>query len=400
MGMNYISIPGLGGVVQVGMNADFDPRIPYKETRSWDADKREATYQLADRKGMTNLTILAHLLFPDHTWKATSDEKTWHVSRNYTQTVRGTFTNIAQADGTLMFSDIGPIQLQGEPDFPGDAIQRAQESLFRYISGAALISASNNPGIAVIRIKLALGSSDGHSFTFEEEHKDAEWKVGGEVGKDGGKSDPKEAGVGDWVKDRVLGPAKRVLDTVRSLSGKVGGEYTSGSDTRKLGRQWTPAPFLVQPEWTLSLILPEPKPKPQPATGLTWHKVYYLTGQSEILSVKDKDWDKVATKENQIRALQRFLNTYQATVADRDFKYLEEIELIGHASGLGDTGGNVTLSDKRAKDVKKFIQMSYQGIIPDDKLKKIRAEGAPPEASNKDNNPEDRRVDVHLFFKK
>lgn len=154
--------------------------------------------------------------------------------------------------------------------------------------------------------------------------------------------------------------------------------------------------------FTVAIVVPriEVKAPPPPPSRLMSHKVYYPTGQFELLRIRDKDWDKVAGKKNQIHALQQFLNSYQATAVDRDFKYLDEIELIGHASGLGDTGPNVTLSDNRAQDVKKFIQRSYQGIIPDDKLKKIRAEGEPHNVSNKDNNPEDRRVDIHLHFKK
>jgi outer membrane protein OmpA-like peptidoglycan-associated protein len=373
--MQMIYIPGLDGTIQVYMSAWFDPG-PGEIDFSGGFD---ATHKLADQKRTTNLKIQVQMIFPTHTWRATG-----HKSQAYSEFVHGKFSNIEQTDGKLIFSNTEVmIQALGPPSPPG-----AHQSLFRYLEGKAWLSASNNPGIAVVKIRLVLGSPDVYVKSWEETHEDAQWKV--EVGKDGAK----EAGVGSWVKDRILGPGKVVIDTIRKFSGKV--ERSGAVDKRTTGMQFTPGQLSVQPEWILSLVLPELKPPPQPVTHFMRHKVYFLTGKSDLNGVNN-DPRKFPDQQDQIKSLQRFLDSYQARFADRDFKYLESIELIGHASGLGDTGGNLTLSESRANYVKQLIWMTNRINIPEEKIK---ARGKPYAAGDKDNNPEDRRVDVQLFARK
>jgi outer membrane protein OmpA-like peptidoglycan-associated protein len=66
--------------------------------------------------------------------------------------------------------------------------------------------------------------------------------------------------------------------------------------------------------------------------------------------------------------------------------------VAGHASGLGDTRDNVTLSEARAKYVAELLSTLYHIQIPKNK---ITPKGEPRKKGNdKDNNPNDRRADV------
>lgn len=373
-----ILIPGLGGTIQVGMSAWFDPGPGETEFQNGFDD----TVKLPDRTLTTTLKIQAAMIFPTHTWPPTG-----HTSKGYSYYVHGRFSNIEQRDEKLVFANTEvAMQALGAPSPPG-----AEQSLFRFIDGKAWLSASNNPRVCVVKIKLVLGSQDVYVMSWEESHQDAQWSV--EVGKEGGK-DANEAGVGGWVKDRIVGPAGKVIDVIRSLTGKIG--RSGAVDTSTRGTQFTPGQLSAQPEWTWSLVLPEPKPKPQPALSLAWHKVYFLTGKADLLGANN-DPGKFPDKQDQIKALQIFMDGVQAKFGG-SFKYLESIELLGHASGLGDTGKNLGLSLARANYVKKLIWDIYKVQIP---MEKIFAKGEPLTAGNdKDNTPEDRRVDVNVFIRK
>jgi outer membrane protein OmpA-like peptidoglycan-associated protein len=76
---------------------------------------------------------------------------------------------------------------------------------------------------------------------------------------------------------------------------------------------------------------------------------------------------------------------------------IEKIVLKGQASGKGDTALNLNLSKDRANYVKQFIWDRYKKDIPD---LNIFPEGEPLDANDQDDDPEERRVDVIVYFRK
>src|SRR5258706_292602 len=85
-----------------------------------------------------------------------------------------------------------PDIVKGRPThigYPGDMTPGGpDESIFRYLEGKAWLSAdAKNPRIGVIKIKLVLGSQDVYVTSWGENTQGAQWKFGGEGGKDGSK---------------------------------------------------------------------------------------------------------------------------------------------------------------------------------------------------------------------
>jgi outer membrane protein OmpA-like peptidoglycan-associated protein len=70
------------------------------------------------------------------------------------------------------------------------------------------------------------------------------------------------------------------------------------------------------------------------------------------------------------------------------------IEVVGHASRLGDTEPNITLSEGRAKYIADLLKRLYKVKIPDDNIK-FRGEPI-EEGNNRDNSWKDRVVWVTI----
>jgi outer membrane protein OmpA-like peptidoglycan-associated protein len=382
-----VYIPGLNGTIQVVVRAWFDPNIAKESgADAWaDPDEYFATYNLVDRNTTTDLKIHAWIYFPNHTWqpRGSRPKEDKIESTSYFEVVRGKFTNVKMEDGNLL-SDEGPISLQGRPQNWGDYSTGGPEaSIFRYIDGKAVLSAdAKNPRIKVIKIKLVLGSQDVVVTSWGVNEQDAQWKFGGEGGKGGSGADG--AGAQDYL--------KKVIDIVKQVNFKVDFERAGAVTTNTRGMQYTPGQLSAQPEWTLSLVLPERKPRPQPITvpatlGAAYTKIYFVTGKSD-LSGRNNDPSQFPNKKDQLKELYSSLDALPR-------KRITKIELYGHASGLGDTDRNDKLSLDRALYVKQKIVDRYRIEIKDSD---VFAKGEPIKTAKEDNNPEDRRVDIVVTY--
>src|SRR5262249_12697981 len=154
------------------------------------------------------------------------------------QWATGTFNNIVLADGALTFSDT-QIALQGEPviGHPSSALNR-----FRYIDGTAWVSASNNPRIPVIKIKVTVGSQDVDVIAKAATTTDPSWKEAFEVG--GG---AKPGGLVGWVPFKLVD-----VDVKLGVKIERSGEVTARGTTRTT----TVGQLAQQKVWTLSLLVP------------------------------------------------------------------------------------------------------------------------------------------------
>jgi hypothetical protein len=353
----FITIPALyGPAIQVDMIPTFEPDIQAPYTDSNNGYHR--TYKMPGGKATTNLKITALIRFPNYTWKETGQ-----TSIAYFQRVSTTFTDLELADGNLTFID-QVLPLQSELL---QIIHPAyfEKTLFRFIDGRARLSASNNPRILVVTIKLILGSPDVYVLSTAKSVTPPVSKTSYEAG----------------------GEAKIPFGMAVKLG--VKGETTSEVTTRTNGLSRTVEHLSQEREWTIFLQLPEPKPHGVVPRAPMWHYVYFLTGRKNLKGPNEGN-DPSKFPDHQFKLLQAFMQAIEQNIG---FKDILNIELVGHASGLGDSNGNFKLSQQRAEEVKTIL--SGMTKVPID----TSARGAPPEKNNKDNNPQDRRVDVTVNFR-
>jgi outer membrane protein OmpA-like peptidoglycan-associated protein len=309
------------------------------------------------------------LVFPNY-----YDKEEDATKLTYNQFVTGTFNNIVQADGQLAFSDT-QVSLQGEPVFIGP---NSQLNKLRYIDGTAWVSASNNPRIPEIKIKLSVGSQDVEVVSQTKTVTDPSWKESFEGG--GG---IKPGGVVGWVVSKFVN-----IDVKLGVKFERSGEVKSGARTRTM----TAGQLSQQRVWTLSLLLPEPKAPPPPPGpfGLPEpYKVYFETGKSNA----DHYRSPLTRGMDQIKGLQEYMNAIDKSYG---LDNIDSATVLGYASGLGDTRGNIDLSLNRARYVADLLSKLYYVQIPPSK---IISRGEPIMANDKDNNPEERRAELSVKIK-
>lgn len=387
----------MGANIHVLVIPKFNPDIAPWTAREFPFDTDYySTLELGNKPWKTNLKIEVIIMFPPMVLTIDGQKI---ASIPYQETWSCSFTNITHNDGKLDFSDIGPLKFNLMSRINALPDNSPEKYLYRLLDGSAVVSASNNPKIPVIKIKLVLGSSDVFVTDMRVESKNAEWKTSTEFGKGGGKSDnggnePNREGILDYIWDFVTWGPKKVLDVVRDVEFKVSYETSGGGGSRQTGLSRTYGKLSEQPEWTLSLELPEPKPNPQPIQPIpasTAHKVYFLTGKKDLIGPNNIP-NKFPNNKDQIQSLKEFMNGIKGKFG---YKNISKIECVGHASGLGDSAGNLTLGNQRAIYVKeKLIELNSE--IP---VGIISSEGAPLGKSNKDDDPNDRRVEINVHIK-
>jgi outer membrane protein OmpA-like peptidoglycan-associated protein len=348
-----IFIPGLKNSVSVTVGGAFDPD---GENVPLGFKGNVAKVAVSDKKRRTRLWIKIVMSFPPDYNKERD-----FTSKHYWHIVDGAFEDIDQADGKLLFSD-GEIKLDG-PAAPPEA---PADSLFRFIDATAWLSKGDNPRVTVVKVKLSVGSPEVYVLSHTDNYTEPVWKTGGGGGFD-------------------LGPE----DIPIKLDGKW--ERTGRTDSHSDGTSLTVAQLSAQPVFTIFLELPEPKPVPPPPGpfGLPEpYTFYFETGKSNADNYRSPlsgSWD-------QIKGLQMYLD-------DIDKQYgldnIDSAEVTGYASGLGDTRGNLNLSADRARYVVDLIS-TLRINIPRTKLV---PKGEPINASDKDDNPHDRRAELLVRIK-
>ncbi len=394
-----VYIAGLEGTVLVDVIANFEPSIGLSPA-TFDRTAFYDELDLPNIKTTTALHIIVQIQFPYAKSSKFRDENDDPVeSGPYVVTAHGLFMHIELEDGTIAFTnDEAPIQVQFSTRnmFYGS-------SLFSFISGRAYLAVSaQNPRAAFIKVKLVLGSQDVYVKNWSTTKQEPTWKQTVTVKKEPnqGKDDDDDGELDKVI--RMINPAKRIIDFLdREMSGEVAFERSGQVDSNSKGGQVTPGQLFEQPEWTLVLIMPKPKPKPKPVTmpatyGWTSEMVFFLTGQSDWYGAHN-DPTKMANKENQVNRLKKLLASIPK---DR----VKKIDLIGHASGLGDSQGNTDLSLRRANFVKgeitKYFGVDYSARKDDkgEDVMIIEAHGAPVDAKSTDNDPQDRNVEIQITY--
>jgi len=257
--------------------------------------------------------------------------------------------------------------VQGEPL---DRVAQ-QRSPFRFIEGKAWISATNDPKFVAVKIALVLGSSDVLVESWEKSSEDAQWTIG--------------IGGGD---KNASANAAGLIDKIIKWIPKPTIERQGGKTTDTTGGSRTVGDLSQKREWMMLLKLPERKPKPQPVIyreGFMF-PVYFDTNKKEVGMYREpkKNTDQL---KDLMRAMDEQLAKYGAD-------NITGIEVVGHASRLGDTEPNITLSEGRAKYVADLLKRVYKVKIPDENIK---FRGEPIEEGNdKDNSWKDRVVWVSI----
>jgi outer membrane protein OmpA-like peptidoglycan-associated protein len=355
-----IVIPALKNSISVTVGGAFDPDGEHVALE-FKGGGMDSKVRVSDRKRRTKLWIKAVLSFPPQYDKATDQ-----TSKHYWQIVEGVFDDIDQVNGQLLFSNT-EVKLQGDP-LPPEA---ASESQFRFIDGVAWLSQGNNPRVMVVKIKLTLGSPDVVVVSTTSNTTDPVWKEGGEGGP---------SGKIEW------GP----IDVDVKLGLKW--ERTGQTDSNGKGRTTTVGQLSAQPVWTIYLELPEQKPTPPPPGpfGLPEpYKVYFETGKNNA----DRYRSPLSGMMDQIKGLQEYMNDIDKAYG---LENIESASVIGYASGLGDTRGNINLSAARAQYVAELLNTLYHVEIP---RYKITPRGEPINAGDKDDTPEDRRAELMVRIK-
>jgi outer membrane protein OmpA-like peptidoglycan-associated protein len=360
-----IHIPGLKGQVQASVLAvlgDLKTEFP---------DGYDATFKLPNRKLTTKLFIGAGLVFPSD---YDPEEEEWHIS--YSQWVSGTFNNIVLADGVLTFSDT-QITLQGEPAFghPSSTSNR-----FRYIDGTAWVSASNNPRIPVIKIKLTVGSQDVDVIAKAVTTTDPSWKESFELG--GG---VKPGGLVGWVVSKFV-----------DIDVKVGVKFERSGEVKTHGttRTTTVGQLFQQRVWTLSLQMPDLPAPPGPFGLPEPYKVYFDTGKSNA----DNYRSPLNGMMDQIKGLRDYMDAIDKAYG---LENIQSATVAGYASGLGDLGPNgsrpnINLSLDRARYVAELLSTLYHVEIP---RNKVTPKGSPINSTGKDNKAQDRRAELSVMIR-
>src|SRR5262249_12689860 len=141
----------------------------------------------------------------------------------------------------------------------------------RYIDGRAWLVTPNDSDVAIVRIKLVLGTQDVYVRN---------WSVGNEDGQttttwnnDGGGGGNDEASIGGLIKEFTKEVLKKLIPKV---------EHTGEKKSSTTGGQLTYGQMWAEPEWTLALVMPERQPPPPPPGpfGLEPYTVYFDTGKS------------------------------------------------------------------------------------------------------------------------
>jgi outer membrane protein OmpA-like peptidoglycan-associated protein len=363
-----IFIPGLRDSVKVKVEAIFGAGPDVMKT-SFDNGLNE-TFKLAEKKRQSRLVIVAQMMFPH-----CRDDQGGGWFAGYPQVVTGVFDNIIESDGNLQFSDT-QISLQGEPIYvPPNSLSNP----FRYIDGTAWVSGSANPRIPVIKIKLTIGSQDVIVTSRTVSTTDATSKTtkGGKTSFDPKDILPKD--IQEWIPLKVVDIDVKVerADPINARS---------STSTRTLGQLWQ------QRVWTLSLQLPEikpPAPPPGPFGLPEPFTFYFETGKSNA----DRYRSPLSGMSDQIKGLQEYLEAIDKTYK---LENIDSIAVIGYASGLGDTINNIHLSTDRANYVANLLSTLNIYKVPPNK---ITPKGERINASDKDDNPRDRRAELRVTVK-
>jgi outer membrane protein OmpA-like peptidoglycan-associated protein len=261
----------------------------------------------------------------------------------------------------------------------GESLNRTaqQRSPFRFIEGKAWLSATNDPGYVAVKISMVLGSADVWVESWEKSEEAATWTIG--VGFGGGENKASAAGIGETI-DKIIKWLPK--PTIERQSGKT-------TDTK--GRSRTVGQLSQTREWLMLLKLPEqkkPKPRPKPMVfkeGFVF-PVYFDTNKKEV-----GNYLEPKKKTDQIKDLMRVMDEQLAKYGAEN---ITGIEVVGHASRLGDTEPNLTLSEGRARYIADLLKRIYKVKIPEEN---IRFRGEPvEEGSNKDNSWQDRVVWVTI----
>jgi outer membrane protein OmpA-like peptidoglycan-associated protein len=356
-----INIPGLKGPINVELGVTFgDVGKMRVENFPDDQTPYDSSLTLPPGNQNTQLKVEGMLYFPALDGKGGKDSKNM-----YQQPVYAVFPLIIQNDEIR--SIVTEKLLQGEP-FDRAAQER---SPFRFIEGKAWLSATNNPRYVALKIAMVLGSSDVLVESWETSSEEATWTIG--VGGDEKKASSTAGGIIDKVVKWIPKP------TIERHGGKT--TDTKGG-TRTIGQ------LSQTREWTMLLELPEPKPKPKPIIyreGFTF-PVYFDTNKKEV-----GNYLEPTKKTDQIKDLMRVMDEQ---IAKYGVENITEIEVKGHASRLGDTEPNITLSEGRARYIADLLNRLYKVKIPD---ANITFRGEPIEPGNdKDNSWKDRVVWVSI----
>ncbi|MGO4513829.1 OmpA family protein [Bradyrhizobium sp. 2TAF36] len=366
MAQQFINIPGLKGPIGVALSVlvgvgrkerfeDFpDDETPMDSSLTVPTQFWDYLRGLPAGHADTLLSVQAMLYFPSLDGKGARDGKNM-----YQQHVRADFPFIFQNDEVRFL--VTEKLLQGEP-FNRAAQQR---SPFRFIEGKAWLSATNDPRYVAVKTSMVLGSADVLVESWETTKEDATWKVG--VSKESA------AGIIDKIIKWIPKP------TVERESGKT-------TDTR--GGTRTVGDLAQKREWTMLLNLPEQKPKPESViyNESYKHPVYFDTNKREV-----GNYHEPKNKMDQIKDLMRVMD---AQILKYGAENITGIEVVGHASRLGDTEPNITLSEGRAKYVADLLKRLYKVKIPDENIK-FRGEPV-DEGNDKDNSWKDRVVWVTI----
>jgi outer membrane protein OmpA-like peptidoglycan-associated protein len=366
-----INIPGLKGPIQVELSVTFgdlnkmrvedfpDDLTPYDSSLTLPLRLWDYLRGLPAGKDNIQLKVEGMLSFPALDGKGGQDSKNM-----YQQHVYAAFPLIIQNEeiGFLATEKL----LQGEP-FDRAAQQR---SPFRFIEGKAWLSAANKPRYVAVKIAMVLGSSDVLVESWEKSSEEATWTIG--VGGD----------------KKASSTAGGIIDKIVKWIPKPTIERQGGKTTDTKGGSRTIGQLSQTREWTMVLQLPEPKPKPKPIVyreGFL-HPVYFDTNKKEV-----GNYLEPTKKTDQLKDLMRVMDEQ---IAKYGAENITGIEVKGHASRLGDTEPNITLSEGRAKYIADLLKRLYKVKIPDEN---ITFRGEPIESGNdKDNSWKDRVVWVSI----
>lgn len=362
-----INIPGLQGPigVDVGVLHTGSGKNRFEDFPD-DADPYDANAPLRMPEGdqRAEIKVEAMLHFPPQ------DGEGNHKPDNaYSRHVYATLPFIIQGDSVQF--------LATEKVLAGEAFDPRAESRspFRLIEGKVYLSATQSPRHYLVRIWMLLGSPDGVTNTWETAEEEATWTV---------TFDNKDAN-----KAGVIDKFGRIFDKVRKMIPSVSAERNEAKVTQTKGGSRTIGQMAVPREWTLQLEMPEPRKPPKPPKPMVFREgqllpVYFDTNKAEIGHYLEPRY-----KTDQIKGLIRFVDE---AIAKYGIENINSIEVVGHASRLGDTMANITLSSARAKFVADFLKDYFRKLktkIPDDN---INHRGEPVDEGNDKQNPWQDRV--------
>jgi outer membrane protein OmpA-like peptidoglycan-associated protein len=279
--------------------------------------------------------------------------------------------NIAGVDGSLKFSNL-------ETDLQANDTALPPTHKFHYLGGKAVLAPSNNPSVYVIKIVLTVGSADvivtmNTTSTTETTSTTDSTSKTTTTTKGGGKV--YDIGLDVEVKVEWADPVT-----------------TRGSaTTRSSGTTKTIGELSKTATWQLSLKLPEPKlPAPpfEPEQPFTF---YFATGSSDVEGYASPLSNP--PKQDQIKLLQVYMEQFSFRWG---IENIASVDVVGYASELGKTTDNIKLSRARADYVKDLLSMLNIYKVPPDK---ITPKGSPISAPRKDDNPKDRKAELHIKVK-